>query len=82
MSKPELITDYAHSELNLGVEQRRFGMLPMAVGKEIAKRPIITTTAVLLLAAAAAGATAGVLMGMRDRKKGIGSKRSWTDLLR
>lgn len=81
VSKPELISDYAHSELNLGVEKRRPGLLPMAVGREIAKRPIITTTAVVLLAAAAAGATAGIMMGLRARKPGA-KRFSLADLLR
>ncbi len=84
MSKPELISDYAHSELNLGVERRKLGFVPPAVSKEIAKRPIMTTTAVVLLTAAAAGAVAGLLLNLREQRRNASGdrKRSITDLLR
>lgn len=84
MSRPELISDYPHSELNLGVERRRT-VLPPGVGKEIARRPIMTTTAVVLLAAAAAGVAAGVFLNLRaSRPKTNGSgkpRRTLADLI-
>lgn len=81
MSKPELISDYAHSELNLGVERRRMPLLPKAVEHEIAKRPVMTTTAVVLLAAAAAGVAAGLMMRLNARAKSGKRGRSISDLL-
>lgn len=86
MSRPELISDYAHSELNLGVERRRFipEVFPKAVRREIAKRPVVTTTAVVLLAAAAAGVAAGLMMSANEKRRLNGGKtrRSLVDLLR